>query len=399
MKKIVMVLMLLAMIPVGRLDAQEPPPQGQGCYLDDGQGCTVFYAADEGIALGGNNEDFWNPFTKMWFVPAETGSYGRMYVGFDDFSLQGGMNDQGLFFDGLAVKDVRVPVDPTKETYNGNLVDKAMAECATVDCVIDMINHYDMSGAWNGQFFFGDRTGDAAIIEPLNVIRKEGRYLLATNFFQSEVPAEERDQECWRYQAAHEQLEAADEFSVALFRDILDAVHQEETWGGTLYSTIYDLNAGLIYVYLFHDFEHEVVLNLADELAQGAHTYDIPALFPVNETYARWAELEGAELNDTIAARLADDVDPAVYENYVGWYPIPAEYGLMYTGAEVTTQDGKLYIHAVGDVKPPLELLPASETEFFYVNFDHAGEFTISFVEDGLIYRAAGMPELKLERE
>jgi len=397
MKKIVMVLMLLVMLPAARLDAQEPPPPG--CHLHDGQSCTVFYAAAENIALGGNNEDFWNPFTKMWFIPAETGKYGRMYVGFDDFSLQGGMNDQGLFFDGLAVKNVTVPADPSKATYNGNLVDKAMSECATVDCVINMINRYDMSGAWNGQFFFGDRTGDAAIIEPLNIIRNEGRYLIATNFFQSEVPAEERDQECWRYQAAYEQLDAAETFSVELFRDILDAVHQEETWGGTLYSTIYDLNAGLIYVYLFHDFEHEVVLNLADELAQGAHTYEIPALFPENETYNAWAELQGADLNATIAARLADDVDPAVYENYVGWYPIPAEYGLMYTGAEVTTRNGKLYIHAVGDAKPPLELLPASETEFFYVNFDHVDEFTITFVEDALIYQAAGMPELTLAKD
>jgi hypothetical protein len=46
--------------------------------------CTAFCAVGSGQVLVGNNEDWSNPRTKLWFVPAEPGSYGRVYVGFDD---------------------------------------------------------------------------------------------------------------------------------------------------------------------------------------------------------------------------------------------------------------------------------------------------------------------------
>ena len=66
-----------------------------------GQGCTVFYAASSDLAIAGNNEDSFSPLTGAWFIPASDGRYGRVYFGYDDLSPQGGLNDQGLFFDGL----------------------------------------------------------------------------------------------------------------------------------------------------------------------------------------------------------------------------------------------------------------------------------------------------------
>ena len=55
--------------------------------------------------LVGNNEDYKIPYTRVWFVPPENGKYGRVYFGYDNWSPQGGMNDQGLFFDFFAVKN------------------------------------------------------------------------------------------------------------------------------------------------------------------------------------------------------------------------------------------------------------------------------------------------------
>ena len=37
-------------------------------------GCSVIYAYDGELALGGNNEDYPNPFTMMWFLPPEVGT-------------------------------------------------------------------------------------------------------------------------------------------------------------------------------------------------------------------------------------------------------------------------------------------------------------------------------------
>jgi hypothetical protein len=88
--------------------------------------CTVFLAANDVIALAGNNEDGRNPFTKLWFIPAGDDMFGQMYVGFDDYYPQGGMNDQGLFFDVLAVSQTIIPPqtekpDITKDALSSTL--------------------------------------------------------------------------------------------------------------------------------------------------------------------------------------------------------------------------------------------------------------------------------------
>ena len=66
--------------------------------------CTAFFVSQGDKVLVGNNEDYINPITKIWFEPAEDKKYGRVYFGFDNFWPQGGMNDQGLFFDGFATR-------------------------------------------------------------------------------------------------------------------------------------------------------------------------------------------------------------------------------------------------------------------------------------------------------
>lgn len=263
------------------------------------QGCTVFYAADEQVSLGGNNEDYRNPLTKVWFVPARGGQYGRVYFGFDDFWPQGGMNDQGLFFDGLGI-DERVPVPRAgRSFYPGNLLDKAMAECATVECVLSLFERYHLADVWSYQFLFGDSAGDSAIVEPLTALRKEGRYQVATNFYQSTTPLEDRT--CWRYRTAVRMLESAEAFSVDVFRDILDAVHVEGQYP-TLYSNVCDLKRKTVYLYYFHDYEHVVVLDLQAELEKGAHAHDIASLFPPNEAAERWARPILQKLTPTAAA-------------------------------------------------------------------------------------------------
>ena len=50
----------------------------------------MFYAADDQVALAGNNEDAINPYTYVWFVPGEAAEYGRVYFGFEDGIPQGG---------------------------------------------------------------------------------------------------------------------------------------------------------------------------------------------------------------------------------------------------------------------------------------------------------------------
>ena len=52
-----------------------------------------------------------------------------------------------------------------------------------------------------------------------------------------------------------------------------------------MYSNIYDLDDRLVYLYNFHDFENEVVIDLSDELKKGPHVVELPSLFPRNSAY------------------------------------------------------------------------------------------------------------------
>jgi len=69
---------------------------------DSQQSCTIIYASDSTTALAGNNEDYKSPFGTIWFLPAENGKFGRVYFAWKSNGRhfpQGGMNDQGLFYD------------------------------------------------------------------------------------------------------------------------------------------------------------------------------------------------------------------------------------------------------------------------------------------------------------
>lgn len=243
--------------------------------------CTVIYGAQGDIVLAGNNEDFFYPDTRMWFVPAKGGQYGHVCFGFDDVIAQGGMNDQGLFFDSLMVPRQPVKGSAEKERYRGRLAEKALAECATVEEVVRLFERYSRQTMERGQFIFGDATGDSVIIEGNAIVRKKGRYQVATNFRQSTMKPERIW--CQRYKIAVRMLDKSQDISVDLFRRILAAVHQEGN-SATLYSNIYDLKNRVVYVYHFHNYENVVRIDLAEELKKGRHKCSLPSLFP--KTYA-----------------------------------------------------------------------------------------------------------------
>ncbi len=43
--------------------------------LDSKKRCTIIYASDGEVALGGSNEDSTNPFPIVWFQPAKNGKF------------------------------------------------------------------------------------------------------------------------------------------------------------------------------------------------------------------------------------------------------------------------------------------------------------------------------------
>ena len=261
MKKFIMlIIILLVLVP--------------GSYL---YACTGFCISKGDTVLVGNNEDYNNPNTKVWYVPAEKGKYGRVYFGFDNFFPQGGINEKGLVFDSFASEPYKVKYSLDKPIFSGSLMDKVVSECATVDEALEMFDKYSMAFLTQGMLFIADEHGNSAIIERDNVIRKKGKYQVCTNFYQSKTKKE--DINCGRYKIATAMLENADDISVDLGKRVLAATHNEGAYP-TLYSNVYDLKRRIVYLYHFHNFQNEVVIDLKAELAKGARTIDLPELFP-----------------------------------------------------------------------------------------------------------------------
>jgi penicillin V acylase-like amidase (Ntn superfamily) len=150
-------------------------------------GCTGFMASESNMVLVGNNEDYNKPHTRVWFIPAKNGQYGKVYFGYDNWRPQGGMNDQGLFFDFFATKPLEIKLSKDKPKLKGDIIDKFMSECATVKEVLDLFDNYNLEFMLKFQMFIVDKTGDSAIIEGDDIIRKTGSYQVVTNFHQSKV--------------------------------------------------------------------------------------------------------------------------------------------------------------------------------------------------------------------
>jgi hypothetical protein len=339
--------------------------------------CTVFCVSDGKGVLVGNNEDYFDPATRMWFVPAGEGKHGRVYFGFANGFPQGGMNDAGLCFDGLALE--REEVSSSLPGHDGNLADRAMAECATVEEVVALFGKYDRDFLAQAQLLFADRTGDAAVIEGNAVIRKKGRFLASTNFRVSRT--EPAAANCDRYRISSRMLSEEGKASVDLCRRVLAATHQESP-AATLYSNVYDLERGQIHLYHFHDYENVVVIDLAAELARGAHAVELSSLFP--ESYAfvefrRRAEEKVAKRREAEAAR---DADRSRFGDFVGRYRFrdgPA------SGVEIGMQLEGDKLFSDLPLGGRIELTPRGGSAFAVISTSIEAELTFRRGADGAV--------------
>ena len=155
--------------------------------------CSVFNASRIDKVYAATNKDWNNPETRIRFYAPSEGKYGRVYFGYqipEGFQNVGGMNDQGLWYDGASLparSDIYNHFD--KPTVKGELCEKALEECATVEEVIQMYEHY-YTPHWQGHSMWADRFGNSVIIEygekDVVCIQKEQEIQVMTNFYLSD---------------------------------------------------------------------------------------------------------------------------------------------------------------------------------------------------------------------
>ena len=347
------------------------------------QACTAFVVYRNGMALAGNNEDFWVTDTKIWYVPSDgskrgmAGKLGRVYFGFNNFYPQGGMNEAGLFFDGFATAENKIKNSKGKSRFEGNIVDHVMANCSTLDEVVEVFEKYDLSFLANAMLMFGDQHGDSVIIEGDEFLRIKGDHQVVTNFYQSLTSPEKCH--CSRYKAAVKELAKRDPVSIESCRDILAKTRQNGR-APTQYSNVYDLKEGLIYLYHFHEFDEVVVIDLKKELAKGPHELDLPSLFSKKDRFVEFEARRKRDIQRQVNARIAKNIDPKSFHEFAGEYAFDIG-GKQKAKVNFLVEDDGLFAYSDTD-KEKQQLFPEAKDRFFFVHDHGLQTFEFSRGED-----------------
>ena len=246
-------------------------------------GCSMFKLTMYGKTMVGNNEDYWNPNSRIWFEQGKVNEYGAVYVGYDDFWPQGGMNQAGLVFDGFSMDYLAINDTLGKKSLDVNFLRYIMKKYSAVDDVKKYLSQYNLHGLETSMFLFIDKTGKYLVVEGDSLITGNNQSYVLSNFYPSQIK-DENEINIPIYHKGKRLLESKKDTSISFCSSVMDTMHQERNWGaGTMYTTIYDLKEGTIYLYFFRDYTHVVKFNLNQELKKKDYSLVIPDLFPENK--------------------------------------------------------------------------------------------------------------------
>ena len=145
----------------------------------------------------------------------------------------------------------------------------------------------------------------------------------------------------------------------------------------------------MVYLYYFSDYEHVVVIDLEEELAKGAHAYDLPALFPPNPAAQEYNAPALRGYDSVIRSRRVE-VDPAFLAAYVGEYAPPGSAPRA-PGEWVSVVPYGTSLMMIFPDSHRYELFPQSETSFFVVTWNKMNErFQVQFDVDFGVDEATG---------
>ncbi len=227
--------------------------------------CTIFVLTDGARTLFFNNEDWFSPATRLWFVPAGPDHLGCAYVGFDNGWAQGGVNTAGLAFDWVSGFDEKnYQPDSALLPVRGNPAERMLESCRTVDEAIAFFRKYREPDFARSRLLVADRSGASVAIGS-----RDGKFHVA--------PLRQSRGFGYGRVALEQALAQNPAPTVANGAAILRACLQPGD-GGTKYSNVFDLNSGEIVLFPTPSHDDAVHLDLATELAKGGHFYDLSHL-------------------------------------------------------------------------------------------------------------------------
>ena|GEM_PF-5305721 len=238
--------------------------------------CTIFTTRGAGHVLVGNNEDDApGRITYLWFKPNP--SIGYVLWGHREETPEGGMNDQGLFFDAAALPTA-VPVAKRagRQDFNGYAVEPVLSQCRSVAEALSFLGRLNLLWQDKAQIFLADKTGDCAIVHANWVVRKglQPNFVLTNHRLDVGHP-----EHCWRRSLAMQMLESNRLHDLTLVKQILCDTAQRDLSNQTLYSDAVDLTAGTFTIYNDRRYDQPVTLNLETELRKGYRVIEQSSLF------------------------------------------------------------------------------------------------------------------------
>ncbi len=247
--------------------------------------CSLYKITMGGKTFVGDNVDHWNANTRIWFEKGKAGEYGFMLLGYDNLYPQRGLNEKGLVFGGLNVAPRQLKKTKGLLKFDGKQVmQQIMKTCETVEQVSNLLKKYDRTPIADGVLYFVDKSGDYLIVEIDTMIKGNQSHYLISNFCPSLTPNLDSVKIPF-YQKGRKMMESKTDTGFAYLRSLSDTLHQswQKNLGGTLYTVIYDLEAGSFNLFFYHDYNYSLKFNLKEELARGDTILSIPTLFPANK--------------------------------------------------------------------------------------------------------------------
>ena len=279
-------------LTVGMIFRPEAPVVEESCGKPAFSGCTVFTIAKGDQVFFGGNDDYTNPDSYYWVDPGDGENYGAIWIGYPD-NVQQGVNEMGLAYDANGLPRVDTNPHQERKSVSGDYSAypiHILHECATVAEVIEWVEAHQWHTYMHDQMQFADATGDAVIIsagedgEVVFTRKPPGDGFLVSTNFNVANPSNGYGYPCWRYDTATERLaellEMDGELTAQDATAVLDAVHVEGGSSWTLESMLADLPNGVVYLYTFHQFDHPLVLNVADEIAKAPPPTMLSDMFP-----------------------------------------------------------------------------------------------------------------------
>ncbi len=242
---------------------------------------TMYKISKGGKTIVGNNEDTISPNSQFWFEEPAPERYGVRYMGQLDHFAQGAMNDKGLMFDGFYVPYLAIhQTDGKAKIPIGVAVRKIMQTMDNVMQVKSYLEKTGLSSLTSSRLVFVDKSGAYLIVEGDEMIKGKEAEKSFSNYCYSQTKSL-KDVRLPYFQNALKFLNSTNkEATLGYCAEVMSHFAQKESINVTQYSTIYDLNALKIRIYLFHDYSQFVELDLTKELKKGNHKTMIAELFP-----------------------------------------------------------------------------------------------------------------------